>query len=377
MPTCLVFSGSSCIPQVLLNSSPSIQGPLCPWHSRLMHSPTLDVRRSLVRYVWEIPCDWLVLSILRLVSLNIGWGYLKCSASCIEGSRGCWEFPSFFTGHWQSLGQPWRQACQWYCTRRPWLFIGTWRWTLQGFQRAILGHMVTSSNGNIFRVTSHWPFVRGIHRSPVDSPHKGQWRGTLMFFFALRLNKRLSKQSKRRWFEAPSCPLWRHCNEKHGYWCPVFSVRQRSEVVLTHWDRVTHICVSNLTIIGSDNGLSPCRRQAIIWTNAGLLIGPLGTNFNEILIEIHTFSFKKMHSKMSSVKWRPFCLGLNVLRVSSRPKPSRNITPIMTFNVLIRNRHWICIMHSYTPILRIALLRGVMRFRIFAYEITEKNLAPC
>ena len=85
-------------------------------------------------------------------------------------------------------------------------------------------------------------------------------------------------------------------------------------VLLTHWSRVTHICVGNLTIIASDNGLSPGRRQAIIWTNAGiLLIGPLGTNFNEILIETHTFSFKKMHLKMSSVKWRPFCLGLNVL----------------------------------------------------------------
>ena len=83
---------------------------------------------------------------------------------------------------------------------------------------------------------------------------------------------------------------------------------------LTHWGRVTHICVGNLTIIVSDNGLSPGRRQAITWTNAGiLLIGPLGTNFSEMLIEIHTFSFKKIHLKMSSGKWRPFCLGLNVL----------------------------------------------------------------
>ena len=57
-------------------------------------------------------------------------------------------------------------------------------------------------------------------------------------------------------------------------------------------------CVSNLTIIGSDNGLSPGRRQAVIWTNAEiLLIGSLGTNFNEILIKIHAFSFKKMHFK--------------------------------------------------------------------------------
>ena len=83
----------------------------------------------------------------------------------------------------------------------------------------------------------------------------------------------------------------------------------------THWDRVTHICVDNITIIGSDNGLSPGRRQAIIWTNAAiLLIRPLGTNFSEILIGNQTFSFKKIHLKMSSAKWRPFCLGLNVLR---------------------------------------------------------------
>ena len=84
--------------------------------------------------------------------------------------------------------------------------------------------------------------------------------------------------------------------------------------LLTHWGRVTHICFVKLTIIGSDNGLSPGRRQAIIWTNAGiLLIGPLGTNFIEILIGIQTFSFRKMHLKMLSAKWRPFCLGLNVL----------------------------------------------------------------
>ena len=77
---------------------------------------------------------------------------------------------------------------------------------------------------------------------------------------------------------------------------------------------MTHICVGKLTIIGSDNGLSPGRRQAIIWTNAGiLLIEPLGTNFNEILIKINIFSFKKMHLKMSFGKWRPFCLSLNVL----------------------------------------------------------------
>ena len=78
---------------------------------------------------------------------------------------------------------------------------------------------------------------------------------------------------------------------------------------------MTHICVSKQTINGSDNGLSPDRRQAIIWTNAGLLlIRPLGTNFSEILIEILAVSFKKMRLKVSSAKRRPFCLGLNVLK---------------------------------------------------------------
>ena len=93
-------------------------------------------------------------------------------------------------------------------------------------------------------------------------------------------------------------------------------VRAISQVLmnLTHWGRVTHICISKLTIIGSDNGLSPGWRQAIIWTNAGiLLIGLLGTNFSEIVTEIHIFSFKKMHLKMSSAKFQPFCLGLNVV----------------------------------------------------------------
>ena len=83
---------------------------------------------------------------------------------------------------------------------------------------------------------------------------------------------------------------------------------------LTHWRRVTHICIGNQTIIASDNGLSPDRHQAIICTIAViLLIEPLGTKFSEILIEIHTLSFKKMQLKMSSEKW-PFCLGLNVLK---------------------------------------------------------------
>ena len=71
----------------------------------------------------------------------------------------------------------------------------------------------------------------------------------------------------------------------------------------------------NWVIIGSDNGLSPVRCQAIIWTNAGiLLIGPLGTSCCELLIGIQTFSFKKLNLKTSSAKWRLFCLGLSEWR---------------------------------------------------------------
>ena len=86
-------------------------------------------------------------------------------------------------------------------------------------------------------------------------------------------------------------------------------------IVLIHWDRVTHICVGKLIIICSDNGSSPGRHQAIIWTNAGiLLIWTLGTNFSEILSEIHIFSFKKIYLKMPSAKMaailsRPQCVN--------------------------------------------------------------------
>ena len=90
-------------------------------------------------------------------------------------------------------------------------------------------------------------------------------------------------------------------------------------MILTHWGRVTHICVSDLTSIGTDNGLSPGRRQAIIRTNVWILsIRPLGTNFSEFLVEILIFSFKKMRLKLSPAKRRPFCLGLNELTSAKR-----------------------------------------------------------
>ena len=63
---------------------------------------------------------------------------------------------------------------------------------------------------------------------------------------------------------------------------------------------MTHICIGNLFISRSDIGLLP----ELIWTNAVIsLIGPLGTNVSDILIEINYLSLKKVHLKMSA-KWR-------------------------------------------------------------------------
>ena len=70
--------------------------------------------------------------------------------------------------------------------------------------------------------------------------------------------------------------------------------RYRKPSLLTHSDRVTHICASKLIIIGSKNGLSPDRCQAIIWSSAGIsLFWPNG-NFSEILIEIYRFLLNKV-----------------------------------------------------------------------------------
>ena len=84
---------------------------------------------------------------------------------------------------------------------------------------------------------------------------------------------------------------------------------------LTHWGQVTHIYISKLTTIGSDNGLSHGQCQShhlnqcwniVNWTLRNKLQWYLNLNL--------TFSFKKIHLKMLSGKWRQICLGLNVLR---------------------------------------------------------------
>ena len=119
----------------------------------------------------------------------------------------------------------------------------------------------------------YWPFVRGIHRSPVNSLHKRQRRGTLIFSLICALNKQLSKQSWGWWFEAPSYPLWRHCKSDHC-WCAILimeapvSIFQESPLPGAPRERLFHIhsihryqlCAKYLypsTLLWQMNGCNP------------------------------------------------------------------------------------------------------------------------
>ena len=115
---------------------------------------------------------------------------------------------------------------------------------------------------------------------------------------------------------------------------------------LTHWCQVMHICVGNLIIIGSDNGLSPGRRQAIIWTNAGiLLIGPLGTNFSEILIGISNIFIQENAFENVVCELASICLGLNVLTYHNRSMiPDRGSWLVSTS---LKPRWWLH--HTHDP----------------------------
>ena len=75
----------------------------------------------------------------------------------------------------------------------------------------------------------HWPFVRGIHRWPVNSPQKGRWREALMFSLIYAWTKHLSKQSGCRWFETPSRSLWRQCSDP-----PVINPRGHHKITGDH-----------------------------------------------------------------------------------------------------------------------------------------------
>ena len=123
-------------------------------------------------------------------------------------------------------------------------------------------------------------------------------------------------------------------------------------LTLNCYGKVVHIWFSNLTITGSDNGLSPGRRHAIIWTNdVMMLIEPLGTNFNGILIEIRTFSFKKMPLKMATFYLGPIVLFLAWIRKYKKYKVWDEINYLFpNFNcATVEGWEWICNFTSRLP----------------------------
>ena len=163
---------------------------------------------------------------------------------------------------------------------------------------------MTSSNGNIFRVTGLC-----VGNLPVTGEFPTQRPVTRSFdvFFDLRLNKRLSKQWWGWWVETPSSPLWRRCNGLNH------SHLDFHMTVLTHWGRVTITSVSNVGHHRFRFGWQWKRRKAIIWTNDAYCELDLWKKINEIWIKIPQFSLKKINFKMSSAARWPFCHGLNVL----------------------------------------------------------------
>ena len=128
-------------------------------------------------------------------------------------------------------------------------------------------------------------------------------------------------------YVSPSC--------KMSWGCLLWSIWSHSS--LTHWGRVTHICVNKLATIDSDNGLSPGRCQAIISTNAGImLIGLLRTYFSEILLEVYIFSFTKIHLKMSSGNWQPFCPSLKCVKHNQASTNTTSLTPTHWYDLKIK-----------------------------------------
>ena len=164
-----------------------------------------------------------------------------------------------------------------------WYYMCVYLWVVLGY------FMMTSSNGNIFHVTSP---LCGEFTGPGEFPTHTPVTRSFDVFFHLSLNKRLT-QPWGWWFETPSWSFWRQCNVPSGScYCQYLT-----KSVLTHWGRVTHIWGSRFAIIGSDNGLSPGRRQSIIWTYAGILL--IGPPSNKLQWNLAKASFKKMHLKVS------------------------------------------------------------------------------
>ena len=107
-----------------------------------------------------------------------------------------------------------------------------------------------------------------------------------------------------------------------------------------------HLCASKLHQPWSR--LSPNRRQASTWTKDVLAIGPLRTNFNDILLEHQTNSWTKVYLKMSYIKWWPFCLGHERGCLQCRRVSIIVIRHPDLFGQLFKGTHWWSIRFTHT-----------------------------
>ena len=116
---------------------------------------------------------------------------------------------------------------------------------------------------------------------------------------------------------------WSYCRLAQSHWY-INSLRLSRE---------THICGSDQTIIGSNNALSPGRRQAIIWTDTE--IGSLGIHFSAFLGEIQIFHSSKCIWMCRRRNRSHFCLGLNVLNHNT-PYPQFTVSCVLLWLSFIR-----------------------------------------
>ena len=151
--------------------------------------------------------QWRGTLIFTLICARINGWVNNCEAGNLRRNRAHYDVIVMFQMH-IDLGQhllrqwlaAWRHQAM-HCLNQCWLLI-----------TETLRHSTHDDVIKWIHFPCYWPFVRGIHPSPVNSPHKGQWRGVLMFSLICALNKRLSKQSWGWWFETPLRSLWHHCN---------------------------------------------------------------------------------------------------------------------------------------------------------------------
>ena len=120
--------------------------------------------------------------------------------------------------------------------------------------------MMTSSNGNVFRALTLCTWI-------CEFPSKRPVTRSFEVLFDLRVNKRLSKQSRDWWFETPSRSSWRHCYGHSNYQFLLSNLEQRSTVVRHRWNVLTDlsICICHLAdilCIGSTSLLLPATSKS-------------------------------------------------------------------------------------------------------------------